>query len=130
MNEVVIALGSNIEPERNMERARAILSREHELVREAPAVRTTPRDFTDQPDFLNGAALIRTPLSRSELKQRLRAVESELGRVRGGHRQGPRTIDLDIVVWNGRVLDTHVYSWDFLRDAVRELLPDLELSGG
>jgi len=128
VNEVVIALGSNIRPAENIARARASLRRDYTFVDETAAVCTRPRLFTRQADFFNCAVLIQTPLTADVLKERLRAVESELGRVRAGHKDGPRTIDLDIVVWNGRVVDEHVYEWDFLRRAVQELLPELDLS--
>lgn len=127
VNEVVVSLGSNIDPERNFERALAALRDLVTVVGESGPRRTRPREFADQPDFLNGAVLARTPLDAETLRGRLKAIEADQGRVRTANRAGPRTIDLDIVVWNGRVVDEHVREWDFLRNAVAELLPDLDL---
>lgn len=127
MNEAVIALGSNIAPAENIERAKQVLRRDYTLVLETPIVRTKPMLFAEQPDFLNTAVLIRTPLGQTALKARFRQVEFELGRVRAVCKDGPRTIDLDIVVWNGQVVDDHVYEWEFLRGCVQQLLPDLDL---
>ena len=127
LNEVIVALGSNIDPERHFERARAALHGLMEVAAESEPVRTRPREFADQPDFLNGAVLGRTPLEAPALKRRLKEIEADLGRVSMANKAGPRTIDLDIVVWNRRVVDPHVREWDFLRDAVAALLPELEL---
>ena len=53
-------------------------------------------------------------------------MEKDLGRVASAERFGPRTIDLDIVVWNGKVVDKDFYSRDYLKESVLELLPDLQ----
>lgn len=127
VNEAVVSLGSNVDPERNFERALAALRGQVSVVGETEPRWTRPRVFADQPDFLNGAVLARTPLDAETLKQRLKAIEALQGRVRTANKAGPRTIDLDIVVWNSRVVDEHVREWDFLRSAVAELLPDLDL---
>jgi 2-amino-4-hydroxy-6-hydroxymethyldihydropteridine diphosphokinase len=57
----------------------------------------------------------------------LKELESKLGRVNTDNRYGPRTIDLDILVWNGEVVDEEVYEREFLRKSIKELLPDLDL---
>jgi 2-amino-4-hydroxy-6-hydroxymethyldihydropteridine diphosphokinase len=67
---------------------------------------TAPVGYDDQPDFLNGAVALETELGPRELLARLLAVERELGRERGeGPRFGPRTIDLDLLLYGGEVLD-------------------------
>ena len=66
-----------------------------------------------------------TELSLDELAISLRDIEGSMGRSREGDRSGPRTIDLDVLVWNGTLVDEDVYSRAFLGDAVRELCPDL-----
>lgn len=66
----------------------------------APRV-TAPQGFTDQPDFLNQVLLVRTGLSPWELLDSCLRVERELGRVRGPVRWGPRTIDVDILAYDG-----------------------------
>ncbi len=123
MNRAVLSVGSNIQPERHVRRALALLRREGLLCQVSALVRTAPLGVTDQPDFLNGAVLVETELERTALKHSLRRIEARLGRLRQGPRFGPRTIDLDIVVWNGRVVDRDFYERDFVRHAVLELLP-------
>lgn len=123
MNRAVLSVGSNIQPERNVKRALALLKRDGILRAASRFVRTAPIGVLDQPDFLNGAALVETELERVALKRRLREMEERLGRRREGPRCGPRPIDLDIVVWNGRVVDRDYYERDFVRHAVLEVLP-------
>ena len=127
MNTAIIAVGSNIQPEENIRLVKEIIAKEMELLAESTWLWTKPIGFTDQPDFLNGAILVRTELRLEDLKDWLTAIEERLGRVRTKNRYGPRTMDLDIAVWNGRVLDDDVYHRDFLKSAIKELLPDLDL---
>ena len=54
-----------------------------------------------QPDFLNGAFLFKTELTLQVVRQWLRSLEEELGRVRTDDKFAPRTMDLDVLLWNG-----------------------------
>src|SRR5581483_5963185 len=63
---------------------------------------TAPVGFTEQPRFLNAAAAVETGLPARELLDRLLAIERRLGRTRGGPRFGPRTIDLDLLLYGDR----------------------------
>jgi 2-amino-4-hydroxy-6-hydroxymethyldihydropteridine diphosphokinase len=64
-----------------------------------------PVGYKNQPRFLNGAAAVETTLSARELLERLLAIERRLGRVRGdGRRFGPRTIDLDLLLYGDQVV--------------------------
>ncbi len=92
------------------------------MVRESSLVITTAVGYTRQPDFLTGAFLVQTNLSIKELKNELVAGEKELGRIGTKNKFDPRTIDLDIYEWNGKIMDDDVASGSYLRDAVRELL--------
>jgi 2-amino-4-hydroxy-6-hydroxymethyldihydropteridine diphosphokinase len=60
---------------------------------------TAPVGLVDQPRFLNGAAAVETSLPARELLDRLLAIEQRLGRAREGPRFGPRTIDLDLLLY-------------------------------
>lgn len=66
---------------------------------------TEPVGKTDQPEFLNLAAEIETELSPLELLDTVQAIESELGRVRS-EKWGPRSIDIDLILWGLRTLNT------------------------
>lgn len=127
MNRAVISVGSNIRPDENIPLARRRIAKGVKLLAESRFVETEPIGFADQPNFVNGAFLIETEMDLDELRKWLRRVEDELGRVRTANKYGPRTIDLDVVVWNGRIVDDDVYRRDFLRSTVLELLPDLNV---
>ena len=126
MNEAVIGIGSNIDPEKNIAMARDILARDFQLVAGSAFVRTRPVGYAQQADFLNGAVLVRTDLKLEPLRQYLKKIEDTLGRRRTILTFGPRTVDLDIVVWNGKLLDPDFYERDYLKKAVLELMPDIK----
>ncbi|MBU4215312.1 MAG: 2-amino-4-hydroxy-6-hydroxymethyldihydropteridine diphosphokinase [Actinobacteria bacterium] len=99
--DVVIALGGNLGPVQDtlrwaVQRLRATPGLEVTAV--GPLARTAAVGVTDQPDFLNSVVLARSLLPPRELLNRLRAIEQEAGRERH-ERWGPRTLDLDIIVY-------------------------------
>lgn len=121
-HECVISVGSNIEPEHHFSQALEILSSECELVARSSAVRTSPVGFQHQPDFLNAALVVRTALDRDAFKAYLKEVEDRLGRVRGPIKSGPRTMDLDIVAWDGEIVDDGYFKHQYVRGPVDAVL--------
>ena len=126
-HEVVIGLGSNIDPEANLEQAVLELKSRFKVSKRSQWTRTKPIGIQDQPDFYNGALLMETELEQQSLKKELKRIEDILGRDRSLPKFGPRTIDLDILIWNKKVVDEDYYVRDFLRKGVEEIIPDLEL---
>ena len=126
MNSAIISVGSNINPEANLKQARQILENELHIAACAQMLTTKPVGFADQPDFINTAFLILTDLEQAPLAAYLKNVEARLGRVRTGNKYGPRTIDLDIAVFNGAITDPDVFERDFLRELILELMPELQ----
>jgi len=127
INTAVIGLGSNIDPEANIGKARNAIAGEFEVIKSSSFVETEPIGYKEQRNFINGALLIETDMDLQGLKSWLRALESDMGRARTENRDGPRTIDLDILVWNGEVVDGEVHERNFLKTSIGELLPDLDL---
>jgi GTP cyclohydrolase I len=125
LNKAIIAVGSNIEPKTHIEQARKMIAAEHTLVAVSEFVQTPPQGFAEQADFLNGAFSIKTELDIKGLEAYLKEVEAALGRVRTENKNGPRTIDLDITVFNGEIIDDDFYRYDFVRKAVTELMPEV-----
>ena len=125
MNHVVVGIGSNINARANIEKALELMRDDGTVsIEKTSRLATTPPvGFTNQPDFVNGAILVQTPLHSDALRAYLRQLEDRLGRVRTGNKYGPRTIDLDIVVCNGTVVDNDYHERSFLADAVHELIP-------
>jgi 2-amino-4-hydroxy-6-hydroxymethyldihydropteridine diphosphokinase len=108
-----------------------------ELVAVSSFRETEPVGLTEQPRFVNAAAAFDTVLSARELLGRLLAVERELGRTRDGPRFGPRTIDLDLLVYGDAVLDEpglqlphpRLHERRFALEPLAELDPRLVIPG-
>jgi 2-amino-4-hydroxy-6-hydroxymethyldihydropteridine diphosphokinase len=91
------------------------LRRALELLEAEPGIRvaavsslreTDPVGYEDQPQFLNGACAVETQLEPHELLARLLAIETVLGRTRDGiPRYGPRTVDLDLLLYGQEIVD-------------------------
>jgi 2-amino-4-hydroxy-6-hydroxymethyldihydropteridine diphosphokinase len=98
---------------------------------------TDPVGVTDQPMFLNGAVALETDLSPWELLDVLLRVEQELGRVRNDERWGPRTIDLDLLVYGDETVDEpglrvphpRLHERRFALEPLADLDPELEVPG-
>lgn len=121
-----MGVGSNIEPQYNVKKAKHLISKDHLLIKESSFTLTNPiGPIANQSPFLNGAYLVETSLDLNYLTAYLKEIENKLGRDRTGSRFGPRTIDLDIVVWNGEVQDKDFYTRDFLKKTILEIIPDL-----
>jgi 2-amino-4-hydroxy-6-hydroxymethyldihydropteridine diphosphokinase len=126
ISDCVITFGSNIEPEMNVSRAVAEIGRTCEVVRQSKRERVKAVvGPADQNDCLNGAIHVRTHLTKGQLNDWLRQLEQQLGQAPTTDRSAPHTIRLDIIVWNGQVVDPDVYKREFLKDVVQELWPGL-----
>jgi 2-amino-4-hydroxy-6-hydroxymethyldihydropteridine diphosphokinase len=135
--EVLIALGSNIDRERNVP---AALERLHahpalRVLAVSPVYTTAPigRDgaVTEQPVFANTAVRVETALPAAELRRELRTIEAALGRVRTADKFVPRPIDLDIALYGSEVLEIdghHIPDRDVLRFA-HVAIPLAEIAG-
>src|SRR5690606_33496684 len=129
-----IALGSNIDPERNLPLAVERLSSLGRIDAVSSVYESPPADGSSQPAYLNAAVLLSTRLSAQRLcREALPAIEADLGRVRDpADRNAPRTIDLDLALYNERVLsinhrrvpDPEIAVRAFLAVPLAELCPD------
>lgn len=124
MNDCIIGIGSNIDAENNIQKSLAFLEQDVEIIAISSWVKTAPIGITNQNDFINGAVRIRTTLSQDNLINYLKKLENKLGRDRSLPKFGPRTIDLDIVIWNNVVIDKDYYTRNFIKNAVDELWQD------
>ncbi|WP_417850055.1 2-amino-4-hydroxy-6-hydroxymethyldihydropteridine diphosphokinase [Thalassoglobus sp.] len=107
---VIIALGSNIDPEKNLPAAVRSLAQHLKLtvLKVSSVYESAPLGFLDQAPFCNAAILAETALAARPLKfEVLRSLEEELGRVRDpANKNGPRTIDLDIGLYGALTFDS------------------------
>jgi 2-amino-4-hydroxy-6-hydroxymethyldihydropteridine diphosphokinase len=132
---VYVGLGSNLgDREQTIHAALELLESDPEIVVAAVSSlrETDPVGYTDQPKFLNGAAALRTELSPRALLERLLEVERELGRERSGPRYGPRTIDLDLLLYGDEEINETGLRIPHPRLAEREFVlePLAELDSG
>ncbi len=107
-----LSLGSNIDPESNLKAAISLLGDHCHILAVSPVYRSVPQGYADQADFLNMAVKLSTWLTPAVLKQEISGIEARLGRVRDpNNKNAPRTIDLDIALWNDAVLDYGTKPW-------------------
>ena len=140
MARAYVGLGANLGPRE------ATILRAVELIAAQPGIEvlelsslseTEPVGITDQPSFVNGAVSLETTLPPRELLEALLRVERELGRVRRGERWGPRTIDLDLLLYGEEVVDEagltvphpRLHERRFALEPLAELEPELEIPG-
>jgi 2-amino-4-hydroxy-6-hydroxymethyldihydropteridine diphosphokinase len=108
-HQVCIGLGSNIDPEENLLRSVGHLSRSVNILARS-SVWETIAVGSPGPNFLNAVVLASTHLIAPDLiTQVLRPIEAKLGRVRTTDRNYPRTIDLDILIYDREVLDPEIW---------------------
>lgn len=122
-NDVIIGLGSNIEPEYHIRKAIDLIGKNFSILSRSTIMETEPIGYKNQPNFLNGVVMIQTEMRYQELHRWLVNLENKLKRVRTSNKYGPRTIDLDILVWNKRILDPNIYKRPFLYQAIEEVSP-------
>ncbi len=131
MNQAFIFLGTNIEREKNYLEALRRLGGLGQLRRVSSVYETAPIGSGCE-NFYNGAILLETALDAPELKRALREIEAQMGRVRTADRYAPRTIDLDLVLYNQdsrdeeglRLPDPLILRRPFLAQALAEVDPD------
>jgi 2-amino-4-hydroxy-6-hydroxymethyldihydropteridine diphosphokinase len=139
VTKAYVGLGSNLgEREATIRLALARLGEHVDIGAVSTLRETEPWGYEPQPPFLNGAAAIETELSARELLDVLLGIERELGRERGeGPRYGPRTIDLDLLLFGDEVVDEpgltvphpRLIDRRFALEPLAELDPELEIPG-
>src|SRR5690606_12755387 len=125
-----IAVGSNIDPESNIPAALRMLQEYCPVLDVSRFYITRPLGPRSQPDFRNGAFLVRCSTDPGVLRREvLRPIEARLGRIRTDDRYAPRTIDLDIALIDDCMLDENGLCLPDpeLRDRAFVALPILEL---
>ena len=107
------------------------------LLRASSLYRTAPVGYADQPDFINAVVLLETGLSPDALMDELLAMETRHGRVRHV-RNGPRTLDLDLLLYDGLILDgdpalivphPRLHERAFALRPLLDIAPDISIPG-
>jgi 2-amino-4-hydroxy-6-hydroxymethyldihydropteridine diphosphokinase len=140
MARAFVGLGANIgDREQAIRRAVDLLAATPgvSVIATSSLSETDPIGYVDQPRFLNGAVRLETDLAPRDLLDRLLAIERELGRRRDGPRFGPRTIDLDLLVYGDEIVDEQglrvphprLHERRFALEPLAELEPGLVVPG-
>lgn len=133
-----IAVGSNIDPARNIATALEHLQQHMDVVDVSTFYQTKPIGRPDQPDYRNGIFVLRNAPDPLILRDTvLRPIEVKLGRIRSTDSYAARTIDLDIILHGDTVLkndtmiipDPDISQRSFIALPLAELAPDLVLPG-
>ncbi|MBP2196527.1 2-amino-4-hydroxy-6-hydroxymethyldihydropteridine diphosphokinase [Pantoea cypripedii] len=141
MTRVYLALGSNLaDPLHQVDAALAALDAIPQTTRVATSslYRTPPYGPQDQPDYLNAVVALETGLTAESLLDQTQRIELEHGRVRKAERWGPRTLDLDILLFGDAVINTprltvphyDIHNRAFMLLPLLELAPQLTFPDG
>lgn len=141
MATVFIALGSNLaNPLQQVDNALAALSGlpHTQFITVSPFYRSKPLGPQDQPDYLNAVVQLETDLSPEKLLDETQRIELQQGRERKDHRWGPRTLDLDILLYDQQIIHTtrltiphyDMKNREFMLYPLFDIAPDLVLPDG
>ena len=133
-----IGVGSNIDSKKNITEAINLLKKIVSVTAISTFYETSPvgnSKTSSSPNFYNGVFKISTNLRPEDLKVKLRVIEGELGRVRVSDKFAPRTIDLDIVLFEGLFIqsidltipDPDILRREFLTIPLLELNPEITI---
>jgi 2-amino-4-hydroxy-6-hydroxymethyldihydropteridine diphosphokinase len=141
MPRVYLGLGSNLaEPLAQLRGALTALAAlpQSQLVGRSSFYVSDPLGPADQPRYVNAVAALDSELTPLQLLDALQAIELNQGRQRKAERWGPRTLDLDILLFGDLMLDEprlhvphyHLHARAFVLYPLAELAPDLRLPDG
>jgi 2-amino-4-hydroxy-6-hydroxymethyldihydropteridine diphosphokinase len=136
-----LGLGANLhQPLQQLQQAVVALSAlEHcQLMHVSSMYGSKPMGPQDQPDYVNAVAALTTTLSAEQLLDQLQTIELEQGRQRKDERWGPRTLDLDILLFGEQIIQTDRLTVphygmkvrEFVLYPLAELAPELHLPDG
>jgi 2-amino-4-hydroxy-6-hydroxymethyldihydropteridine diphosphokinase len=119
-------LGSNIQPEVNLVRAVELLHEQGEVLKVSSAWESKSVG-AEGPNYLNACVLFRTEFMQVELKEQIiRPIEARLGRVRSENKYSPRTIDIDIVLFDEKPYNDRFWRFAFVIVPLAEIHPDYQ----
>ena len=121
MNQVLISLGSNEDPESNISLCRCLLSDFFDVVFFSQTSVTVPYGIHYKNNFLNQLAFAHTNRTKEEVELTLKRLEKQMGRLPSDKANGVVKIDIDLIKWNDVVLRKEEWG----RDYITLLLPDL-----
>lgn len=138
--DVYIGIGSNLEqPIKQVQDAIAVLSGHPLLKLQACSslYRSAPVGVANQPEYINVVCHLQTGLGPGQVLRQLQQIENAAGRIRDGERWGPRTLDLDLLLYDDlqreaedlTIPHPRMHERAFVLYPLRELVPGLEIPG-
>ena len=132
-NNVILCLGSNTDCEANLKSAVSLLRAYFGSIRFSEAIYTEPIGLSDSGLFLNQVAVAGTNASLEEVRRAVKAMEKRLGRMSDSKQKGKIPIDIDLLLYGDRVLDTRelklphplMHERRFWLEPLVEIAPDL-----
>ena len=103
-----VGIGSNLDgPEQQVDQAIVALAELPDtiLISQSRLYRSSPMGPSDQPDFVNAVVAVLTQAEPQAFLEQMQAIERKQGRKREGERWGPRTLDLDLLAYSGRIIN-------------------------
>jgi len=126
MHTTYLLIGSNIQPQINIQAALKLLREKHPIV-ECSGIWQTTAYGSQGPDFLNIVVKIESDLDQDAIKEQIiRPIETQLKRERFANKNAPRTVDVDIIIYDEKVIDQGLWNKFFITVPVAELLPQLK----
>lgn len=126
-NNAILLIGSNIDPAKNVERCLQIISNLTEVAEKSNLWKTEAVG-SDGPDFYNFAVTILTYLDEEGIRnQIIQPIETRLHRVRTKNKFAPRTIDIDIIIFNGSIRDFDIWHKLYIALPISEIKPNLTI---
>lgn len=123
MHRAYLNLGSNIQPENNLLKAVQLLQNYGEVVDVSNAWESEAIGM-DGPNYLNACLLFLTPIAQNKLKETvIRPIESKLGRQRSKNKYSPRTIDIDIILFDEEPYNHKFWNFAFVIIPLAEIYP-------
>lgn len=121
-----LSLGSNIEPEANLPKAVNLLST-HGAVLKLSGVWESEPVGTTGPNYLNTCVLFKSIFAQDELKEKvIHPIEAKLGRMRNEDKFAPRTIDIDVVLFNGEPIGSDWLALAYVVVPLAEIHPEFQ----
>ncbi|HUH98649.1 MAG TPA: 2-amino-4-hydroxy-6-hydroxymethyldihydropteridine diphosphokinase [Anaerolineales bacterium] len=124
LHRAYLSLGSNIDPAAHLAQAVRML-KDYGPVQAVSRIWESHAVGSDGPDFLNACVLFASNLQPEDVKERIiRPIEAKLGRIRSADKNAPRTVDLDMVLFDETPLNIEFWAQAFVVVPLAELIPE------
>ncbi|MDR2950860.1 MAG: 2-amino-4-hydroxy-6-hydroxymethyldihydropteridine diphosphokinase [Prevotella sp.] len=121
MNKALLSIGTNEDKELNLDLCHQLLGNSFEQISYSDTSITTPYGNSYKNDFLNQLAIIYTDQKREDVYKLLKLIETQIGRNPSDKERGIVKIDIDLVIWNDKILKPADISRSYIKDLLASL---------